>query len=179
MAVYSTEVSPFARFFLADTRSSWLWVIVRLYVGWEWLHAGWGKVNSPAWTGDSAGSALTGFMQGALEKTGGPYPDVQWWYAWFAQNAVLPNVEIWSYFIAYGELLVGIALILGFLTGVTAFFGIFMNFNFMLAGTVSANPIFFALGLLLILAWRVSGWIGLDRFVLPRVFRSLRPKNQT
>ncbi len=66
---------------------------------------------------------------------------------------------------SFGELAVGVALILGLLTGVAAFFGLLMNFAYLFAGTLSSNPL---LGLLLILAWRVSGWWGLDRLVLPR-----------
>lgn len=176
MAQYIIEESRFSRFFLADTRMAWFWLIIRLYVGYEWLVAGWGKVNNPAWAGDEAGKALTGFIQGALSKTGGVHPDVQWWYAWFLNNAVMPNVEVWSYLVAYGELLVGIALIVGFLVGISAFFGVFMNLNFMLAGTVSANPIYYTLGIGLILAWRIAGYYGLDRFVLPRLGRWFGPR---
>ena len=42
-----------------------------------------------------------------------------------------------------------------------------MNFNFMLAGSASTNPVLFLLGLLLLLAWKVSGRIGIDRWLLP------------
>ena len=42
-----------------------------------------------------------------------------------------------------------------------------MNFNFMLAGTASTNPLLFALAVLLLLAWRIAGNIGLERFLLP------------
>ena len=42
---------------------------------------------------------------------------------------------------ACGELLIGIALIVGALTGIAAFFGGFMNWNFMMAGSASANPL--------------------------------------
>jgi len=71
--------------------------------------------------------------------------------------------------ITLGELLVGVALIVGFLVGVAAFFGAFMNLNFLLAGTVSINPTLFTLGILLVLAWRVAGYIGLDYYVLPKL----------
>jgi thiosulfate dehydrogenase [quinone] large subunit len=57
----------------------------------------------------------------------------------------LPYAGTWSYIVAFGEVLVGIGLILGALTGIAAFFGIFMNFNYLLAGTVSTNPILLAL----------------------------------
>ena len=69
--------------------------------------------------------------------------------------------------IAWGEFLVGLGLILGALTGFAAFFGALMNFNFMLAGTASTNPVLFLLSILLIMAWKVAGWWGVDRWLLP------------
>lgn len=165
------EETALSRFFFSNTKTSLLWLVIRLYVGWEWLHAGWVKLHNPMWWGDTAGAPLTGFIQGALQKTTGAHPDVQVWYAEFLQNYVLPNVITWSHMVALGELLVGIALIAGFLVGVAAFFGAFMNFNYLLAGTVSMNPTFFLLGILLILAWRVAGYIGLDYYTIPKLSR--------
>jgi thiosulfate dehydrogenase (quinone) large subunit len=156
-----------AKLMFANTKMAWFWLIVRLYVGWEWLHAGWGKVTSDAWVGGNAGKALTGFLKGALAKTEGAHPDVQGWYADFLQNVVLPNASKWAPVIAWGEVLVGAALILGAFVGIAAFFGLFMNLNFLLAGTVSINPVLFTLSIGLVLAWRVAGAIGLDRYLLP------------
>ena len=164
--VVAIEDPPIARALFADVRFAWIWLIVRLYVGWEWLSAGYGKLTSPAWMGSQAGAALTGFVNGALAKTSGTHPDVQPWYAWFLQNIVLPNTAFWSRLVSLGETLVGIALILGLFTGIAAFFGSFMNVNYLLAGTVSTNPILFILATWLVLAWKVAGWWGLDRFVL-------------
>lgn len=155
-----------SRVLFADTRLAALWLIVRLYVGWQWLEAGWAKVHNPVWVGDKAGVAVSGFLNGALSKASGPHPDVQGWYAAFVQNFALPHAAGFSYLVAYGELLVGIALILGIFTGIAAFFGSFMNMNYLLAGTVSTNPILFLLELFLILAWRVAGWYGVDRYLL-------------
>ena len=45
--------------------------------------------------------------------------------------------------------------------------GAFMNLNFMLAGSASTNPVLLLLGILLVLAWKTAGYIGLDRFLLP------------
>ena len=36
---------PIARFLFADTRIAWLWLIVRVYVGWQWLVAGTEKLT--------------------------------------------------------------------------------------------------------------------------------------
>lgn len=158
---------PIAEFLFSDTRMAWLWLILRLYVGWQWLSAGIAKVTSPAWTGANAGSAVAGFVRGALAKTAGDHPDVHWLYARFLEGVVLPNASVFSHLVAWGEVLVGIALLLGVLTGVAAFFGGFMNANFLLSGTVSSNPILFILGTWLVLAWRTAGWWGLDRWLLP------------
>lgn len=166
---------PAARLLFGDVRLAWIWLILRLYVGYEWVIAGWGKLNSDVWVGSKAGAALTGFVTGALTKTTGQHPDVQAWYAWFLQNAVLPNARIFSYVVSYGETLVGIALILGLFTGIAAFFGSFMNVNYLLAGAVSTNPILFVIATWLVLAWKTAGWWGLDRWVLPALGTPWRP----
>src|SRR5437660_10466472 len=80
---------PIARFLFADTRMAWFWLIVRLYVGYEWLTAGLEKltgysfsfgssfgqkVSSPwIFTGHD-GAAITGFVKGDLALATGPYP---------------------------------------------------------------------------------------------------------
>src|SRR3989344_54569 len=176
MKRYIIEESPFSHFLLSDTRIAPLWLIVRVYLGWTWLAAGWGKFNNPAWIGDDVGQTMVGFVERALTKTEGAHPDVQWWYAWFLQNLVQPYPEVWAYFITFGEILVGLALIAGFLVGVAAFFGLFMNANFLLAGTVGINPVMAALAIGLILAWRVAGYLGADRYVLPLLHHYIRPR---
>lgn len=161
------EESPLSKFLFSNTGFAWFWLIVRVYLGWEWLSAGWEKVHNPLWVGPNAGGALSGFIKGALQKTGGAHPDVQGWYASFLQNFVLPHAHAWSHVVAYGELIVGIALILGLFTGIAAFFGLFMNLNYLLAGTVSTNPILFTLAIGIIIAWKIAGYYGVDRYLLP------------
>ena len=156
-----------SRIFFADTRFAWVWLVFRVYVGWFWLEVGWKKVLDPMWTGDKAGMMVTGFIKGALNKTGGAYPDVSGWYAFLLEEFVLPNATLFSYVVAYGEVLVGIGLILGAFTGIAAVCGSVMNMSYLFAGTVSVNPIMALLQLFLILAWRVAGWFGVDRYLLP------------
>jgi thiosulfate dehydrogenase [quinone] large subunit len=62
---------------------------------------------------------------------------------------------------------VGILLILGLFTGIAAFIGAAMNFSYVFAGSAGMNPLFIIISLFLIMAWRVAGWYGLDRIVLP------------
>jgi thiosulfate dehydrogenase (quinone) large subunit len=154
-----------ARFFLATGGAAALWFVVRMNVGAQWFLAGWEKVQDPAW--GTSGTAITGFVNGALAKSTGAHPAVQGWYASFLQNVVLPNAGLWSFLITWGEVAVGLGLLVGALTGIAAGFGVLMNLNYLLAGTVSVNPILGTLALFLILAWRVAGLIGLDRWLLP------------
>jgi len=158
--------NPVSKFLFSSTKAGWIWLIVRLYLGYVWLMAGWKKVNSPAWTGENAGAAVQGFVKGALSKAE-EGADVTGWYASFLENAVLPNAKIFSFMVAYGELLVGLGLILGLLTGIAAFFGGLMNVSFLFAGTLSTNPLLFVLATWLVLAWKNAGWYGLDRWALP------------
>ena len=181
-AVIQIPEPPIARFLFADTRMAWVWLIVRLYVGYQWFTAGFEKLTGYSATvgsdfgqhvGNSwiftnhLGAGLIGFAHGGIAQAAGPYPAVQGWYAWFLQNNVIPWAGFWSYLVTFGELAVGIGLIIGMLTGIAAFFGVFMNMNFLLAGAVSINPIIGGLAILLVLAWRVAGYYGVDRWLLP------------
>ena len=175
---HETVVIPepkLAEFLFADTRVAWVWLLLRLYVGYQWVMAGWEKAAGGAWIGPQAGSALRGFFTGALTKASGINPAVAPWYAWFVSTVALPHVIIFSYLIAFGELAVGVGLVLGAFTGIAAFFGAFMNLNYLFAGTISVNPLLLLIELFLILAWRNAGWLGLDRWLLPRLGAPWKP----
>jgi thiosulfate dehydrogenase [quinone] large subunit len=170
---------PLAQALFNDTRWSAVWLVLRLYLGWQWLQDGLTKFSTPSWTGDKAGTFLTTWITKALTKTQGAHPDVQGWYGAFLQHIVLPNTVFFSYVVTFGEIAVGIGLIIGLFTGIAAFFGTVMNASYLLAGTVSLNPIFFALASLLVLAWKVAGWYGADRWVLPRLGTPWEPGPHT
>lgn len=167
---------PIARFLFADSRMAWFWLIVRVYAGFQWLNAGMGKLTGHPLLGEAEnkwvfsghdGAAIKGFAMGALAKSGGANPAVQGWYADFLRTFVLPHPAVWAYLITFGEVLVGVGLIVGALTGIAAFFGLVMNLNYLLAGTVSTNPILGGIAILLVLAWRIGGYYGVDRYLLP------------
>ncbi|HEX2987463.1 MAG TPA: DoxX family protein [Chloroflexota bacterium] len=160
---------PIAQLLFNDTRLSWLWLIVRLYVGYSWLTSGLGKVTNPAWT--VTGEALRGFWTNAVQIPAQGNPQITFgWYRDFITFLLNGGHYVWfAKLIVFGELAIGTALILGAFTGIAAFFGAFMNWNFLLAGTSSVNPILFTLSILLMLAWKTAGYIGVDRWLLPRL----------
>nr|WP_245302470.1 DoxX family membrane protein [Symbiobacterium terraclitae] len=157
-----------ARFLFDSTSSAWIWLLARLYLGWQWLQAGWHKVTDPAWM--NGGTALQGYWTRAVAVPEPPAkPAIAYgWYRDFLSMLLEGGHYTWfAKLVAVGEVVVGVALILGLLTGFAAFFGAFMNFNFMLAGSASTNPVLFTLAILLLLAWKVAGFWGLDRYLLP------------
>lgn len=165
--------SPIARFIFADTRMAWVWLIVRLYMAYTWLTSGYGKLTGTGWI--DGGAALKGFWTGAVAVT--PKPVITFdWYRQFIQFMLDTQAYTWfAKVVVAGELLVGLALLLGAFTGIAAFFGGFLNWNFMMAGTASVNPVFFALSVLLILAWRIAGYWGVDRYLLPLLGTPWKP----
>lgn len=154
---------PLARFLFSDTRFAWFWLLIRLYLAYTWLSSGFGKLTNPAWM--QTGEALMGYWAKALE--GKIYFD---WYQAFIQY--LYDIQAWTWFsklVVAGELFVGLTMLLGAFVGIGAATGALLNFNFLLAGTTSSNPLLLMLELLLVLAWKTAGWYGLDRFLLPRL----------
>lgn len=176
---------PIARFLFADTRMAWFWLIVRLYAAYFWLTAGLEKLVGQDYTFGGTfnsavkgggwifnrqvplGTQMAGFAKGAIAKAGGTNPPVQDWYAGFLQHVVVPNAGLFAYLITFGELAVGLGLLVGALTGIAAFFGLVMNLNFLLSGAVSINPILGVVAIFLVLAWRIAGYYGVDAYLLP------------
>lgn len=152
---------------MGNTYLALAWMPLRFFVGRNWFSSGWGKSSNDAWV--DSGMALRGYWERVVavpeEGSGLIYYDwyrdlLQYmldneWYTWFAKLVV------------YGEILIGLGLIVGGLTGIAAFFGTTLNFSFMMAGTTSSNPVLFGLGVFLVLGWKVAGYWGLDRYLLP------------
>lgn len=151
---------------LGNVYFSLLWLPLRFFVGREWLGSGEGKIRGGTW---KSGEALAGYWTNSVSipEQGRPLISYGWyrdflqymldhkWYTWFAD------------LIMWGEVLVGLGILVGALVGIAAFFGTVMNFSFQLAGTTSSNPVLFGLSVFLILAWKVAGFWGLDRYLLP------------
>ncbi len=164
---------PIAQKLFGDRRWAWLWIIPRLYLGYLWLDASQHKIFDPKWV--QTGEALKGFWLNVVKVDPKPVAYFDW-YREFIQFLLDTQSYTWfAKLVAYGELLIGVALILGAFTGIAAFFGGFMNWNFMMAGTASSNPLLFALAVFLILAWKTAGYYGLDRWLLPALGTPWKP----
>jgi len=153
--------------------------LIRLYVGYEWMKAGWHKI-----TGAAAFDA-SGFIKGAIAKPileSGTQDSVYPNFVAFLQHFALPNIKLFNAIVPWGELLVGVGLILGVLTTTAVFFGMMMNFTYMLAGTVSSNPWLILLSIFIVVAGANAGKFGVDYYVLPYIhhwFDKMRKPKET
>lgn len=160
---------PIAKFLFSDTRAAGLWTVIRVLLGLSWLSSGLGKLQNPAWM--ETGAALQGFWQRAVTIPEGGSSVIKFdWYHSFIQGMLDSGSYVWfAKLVAIGETVVAIALITGAFVGIAAFFAAFMNWNFIMAGTASSNGLYIVAAILLVLAWKVSGYYGLDYFLLRRL----------
>ena len=161
------EGPAFTRFLFGNTRAGLFWLPIRLFVGFTWLEAGYHKFSGTGWM--DGGAALKGFWTAAVAIPEKGSPAITYdWYRSFIQTLLDNQAYTWfAPLIAFGEMAVGLGLLLGALTGIAAFFGALMNMSFLLAGSASSNPVMFTLAIGLMLAWKVAGYYGLDRYILP------------
>ncbi len=174
------EGPAFVRFLTSNSRAGLIWLPIRLFLGFAWVEASWHKLSGTGWL--DGGTALQGYWQGAVAIPAQGHAAITYdWYRTFLQTLLDNHAYTWfAPLIAFGEMAVGLGLIFGVLTGFAAFFGSFMNMSFLLAGSASTNPVMFALAISVMLAWKVAGYYGVDRWLLPFLGTpwNIRSRNQ-
>ncbi len=165
--VVEVEGPRFARYLFGNRRAGLFWLPIRLFLGFSWLTSGWGKATSEGWL--DGGSSLAAYWERAVAIPEEGRPPITYdWYRDFLTFLLDGGHEDWfAWVIVFGEILVGLGLVFGALVGIAAFFGALMNMSFLLAGSASTNPVMFTAAVGLMLAWRVAGYYGLDRWLLP------------
>ncbi len=109
-----------------DSRTSialrqWPIVLLRVYTGVFFAYHGIGKLRQDDFT-----SGLAGFLSATLDASFA-------FYRPFLESVILPSKEVFAALVAWGELAIGLALILGLATRYAAFAGAFMVLNYWLA----------------------------------------------
>lgn len=148
------------KFLRENTISAALFAALRIFLGYQWMTAGFHKITG--------GFDASGFLKGAIANpVKGPDGVVYGGWVSFLESFAIPNADLFNVLVPWGEFLVGLGLILGCVTTVAAFFGVVMNFAFMLSGTISHNPTDIIMGVLIMVAGYNAGKFGLDRYVVP------------
>lgn len=158
----------FGKFLRENKIAAAIITVLRIYLGYLWLTSGLHKIQSGAFD-------ATGFLKNAVANpVKSPDGVVYGWYVDFLQHFAIPNADLFNAFIPYAEFLIGLGLILGCFTTIAAFFGLIMNFSFLLAGVIAANPTYIILGFIMLAAGPNAGRYGLDRYVLPQVRKNVK-----
>jgi thiosulfate dehydrogenase (quinone) large subunit len=162
----------FNQFLRENKVSAIILTVIRVFLGYAWLTAGFHKITG--------GFDATGFLKGAIANpVKGPDGSVVYsTYIGFIEKFALPNADLFNVLVPWGEFLVGLGLILGCLTTAAAFFALVMNFAYLMAGTVSHNPSDIIKAVLILAAGYNAGRYGLDRWVIPFIRKMVKKDNK-
>lgn len=151
-----------------------VWLVLRVWLGIQWFNAGYHKLTDAAgaWVGSRAGEAIKGFwmkvagVNEAFQPVAEPLTKYVWYRNFIIELLKGHRERLFSFLITYGELLAGVGLVLGAFTVLAALGGAFMNLNYLLADTASANGLMYTAAIMLILAGMNAGYYGLDYFLM-------------
>jgi thiosulfate dehydrogenase (quinone) large subunit len=129
-------------------------VPLRLFIGLGWLRTGVEKLVDPGWLN---GASLTDFFARQIGTGQIVFP----FYEGLIHTLFLPHALLLSWIVLVGQLLAGLAIMLGACTRAALLGGLWMNLNFLLAGV--PNPSAFYLVIQIVLLVTRSGTVlGLD-----------------
>jgi thiosulfate dehydrogenase [quinone] large subunit len=140
-------------------------VLLRIYLGVVFLIAAWPKV-----VGDFT-PGLGKFLEEVALVKGHPF------YQEFVHGIVLPNASVFAALVTWGELLVGITLVLGLLTRLSSAVALLLTMNYMFAKgawfwTPSSGDAAFVMISLALLIGAAGRTFGLDAVLAKRWPRS-------
>lgn len=139
----------------------WYVAILRIFFGYYFFQDGLGKLTGGFTGSDALEKWLTTKATGAFE-----------WYKPFLTGVVIPHHQLVAGLVAWGMMLVGLALLSGLLTRPAALAGIFMTLNFYLAkgggSPATTSDQAFMAGLLVVFLARAGRSFGLDGWLARR-----------
>ncbi len=140
----------------------WYLAVLRIYVGYYLFFQGIGKFQRNFPKGDWIGRQIGDIASLDL------YP----WYKTFLQSYVVPHSELFGYLVMIGEIAVGVGLLLGLFTRVSALVGLFMLANYYLGpgtargGYMLAYQQFYIVALAIFVLAGPGRTLGLDGLFL-------------
>lgn len=157
-----------------------LWLVpIRLFLGYSWLMEGIHKVNehwlnTPMLAGLPADGGTGASVTEAGEKVFRIISEhTPSWYAWIAENIVIPNAMIFQFMIVLAEIGIGLALISGTFTFIAAAASLGLIVNFILStGFYDYNWWFIPAALCLL--GGAGRAFGVDHYLMPYLMRQWR-----
>jgi thiosulfate dehydrogenase [quinone] large subunit len=113
-------------------------------MGFTFLYAGIQHLTDPSYFDPSK----TGYIGHLVSQyaVGSPLHD-------FLLSVVAPNAVSFGWTVAIGEVLIGVATLIGFLFRVAALAGLVLNFTFFLTATWNAFPFYFGSDIVFVMCW--------------------------
>jgi uncharacterized membrane protein YphA (DoxX/SURF4 family) len=148
-----------------------VWLVLRIYLASIWMQFGVGKIRA-GWLRDDGLSALMEAV--ANGQTPAPFP----FYADVAEVLVQTGLAgVLSLLIPLAEVAIATAFLSGVMLVPAAICAILINLNLILAGVASIefDGRIIALQVLLLVAWRVAGYLGLGKRAWWRGWRRRHP----
>lgn len=104
---------------------AWPVVIARVYLGWFFIQTGLNKVGK--------GQGGLGYQDTLVQFVTGNLGEAAGWYRPFLEHVVLDHAELFTLLVAWGELLMGMALVTGLFVRWATLGGMLMTANFAFA----------------------------------------------
>lgn len=136
-----------------------VWLAARVWLGIMWMQAGWAKVfgaENPAFLHNN-GAGVAGFAGHATAAYS--------WWASFLHSIVVPNARWIAVLVAFAELAIGVALVVGIFTRSAALASLALLFTYVMSGTASVCAFYALVSIVILATWRTSSWIGLDGLI--------------
>lgn len=136
---------------------------IRLFLGFVWVVNGGLKLSTPGFT--NAGGQCEKWLRQFSAHTAGPYHS-------FVTSIVLPHISVFAFLVEWGETLVGIALVLGFMSRFAAGASVFLLANYWImrgayatiGGYVDIEPSLAALAAV-VLMWPATRRVSVDQWL--------------
>jgi NADH:ubiquinone reductase (H+-translocating) len=160
------------------TQAFWL-VPIRLFLGYSWFMEGYAKIQE-GWLSKAilAGTPADGTTSASVSETGekvfsivaGHTPS---WYAWIADNLIVPHAQIFQILIVITEIGLGLAFVSGTFTFLAAIVALGLNINFLLSTGLYPETWWYIPAALCMLGGAGRAF-GIDYYLIPYLMRQWR-----
>jgi thiosulfate dehydrogenase [quinone] large subunit len=147
---------------------AWVLMPLRLFLGITFVYAGIQKLADPHYFDRSAAGYIGKQIQAFA--IGSPLHN-------FLINVAMPHANLFGALVAFGEIAIGIATLIGLFSRPAAFFGMLLNLMFFLSASWRVYPYFYGADIVFVFCWitlliagPVDSWIAsYDLALVPRL----------
>jgi len=138
---------------------------LRLFLGFTFIRASWDKLFDPAFFSPAA----SGYVGHQLALGAGTSP-----LGGLLTGFIVPNATMFGMLTMAGELLIGLAVLLGWYTRFSAIMGLFINLMFYFTITWDVHPYYYGADIIFVISWLTlaltgPGPLSVDAYMRKRV----------